>query len=155
VSGQELERLTSELLVPLTGEVVPLRDPPKVARALLEVRRLKAALDEARATLEDALVVESEPVGSRTLRLGEQTAVVSGGTRTEFDAVELAQELRAVGLPEGRVTEVVRATVTYSVDARVARSLAAANPRYAAAIERCRRTVAVPSRVAIKEGATR
>jgi hypothetical protein len=151
----ELERLNAELLLPLTGELVALDDPHQVAVALEGVRRLKGKLDDARRALEDALRFESERAGSRTLHLGDLDAVVSGGERVEYDELELAEQLRAAGLPEERLAELIVETVSYRVDQRVARSVAAANPMYAAALERCRRVVPAPWRVAIKRGGAR
>jgi hypothetical protein len=154
-TGQELEPLTTELVMPLTGEVVPLADAPKVARALLELRQLKGRLDEARRVLEDALLFASEQAGSRTLHLGELDAVVSGGEKVVYDELELARRLREAGLPEARLAELIVETVTYKVDQRVATSVAAANPNYAEALQASRRTVPAPVRVAIKRGGTR
>jgi hypothetical protein len=149
---RELQRLDADLLVPLTGELVPLADPGRVAFALDQVREMKRDLDQARQVLEAALRVASEHAGTRTLHLGALTAVVSGGERVEYDAERLAQELAAAGLPPERLGELIVATVSYRVDQRVARSVAAANPRYAAALERCRRVVPAPWRVAVKRG---
>lgn len=146
----ELERLPGELVIPWTGEIVDLGEPAQVARVLETVRALKRDLDEARALLEDVLRSESERQGTRTLHLGTLDAVISGGERVEYDELELARELRAAGLPEERLAELIVETVTYKVDQRVARSVAASNPVYAAAIERCRRVVPAAWRVAIK-----
>lgn len=154
MSGAELEPLTTSVVVPGTGEFVELDKPAEVAVALESVRRLKRDLDEVRAVLEDALRYESERAGTRTLRLGELTAVVSGGEKVEYDPLELAVELRRAGLPEERLSELIVETVDYRVDQRVAKSVAAANPRYRAALERCRRTVPTRWRVALKRGRT-
>lgn len=151
----ELEPLRNELVIPLTGELVPLDDPGRTAHALEHVRQLKRRLDEARVVLEEALRYESERQGTRTLHLGDVDAVVSGGEKVEYDELELARELRAAGLPESRLAELIVETVSYRVDARVARSVAASNPHYAAALSRCRRVVPAPWRVAIKRGAKR
>jgi hypothetical protein len=148
----ELEPLTRSFVVPVIGEVVELGEPAQVALALEAVRDAKRQLDEARTVLEDALRVESERHGTRTLHLGELDAVVSGGERVEYDVLELADELRAAGLPEQRLGELIVQTVSYKVGARAARSVAASNPRYAAALERCRRVVPAATRVVIKRG---
>ena len=150
----ELEPLTTSIVVPFTGEYVELDKPVEVAAALETVRRLRRDLDEVRAVFEDALRLVSERVGTRTVRLGELT-VVSGGKRTEYDPEELGRRLRAAGLPEARLSELIVETVSYRVDQRVAPSVAASNPRYAAVLERCRRSVPAPWRVAIKRGGTR
>jgi hypothetical protein len=134
-TGQELEPVPGEYVVPLTGELVALSDPLKVAAALEHVRDLKHVLDGARVVLEDALRLESVRQGTRTLHLGDLDAVVSGGERLEYDHVELIVEV-----------------VSYKVDERVARSVSASNPVYAAALERCRRTVPAPWRVSVKRG---
>jgi hypothetical protein len=84
------------------------------------------------------------------LHLGGVTAVVSGGEKVEYEALELGQELRDAGLSERRRGELVVEAVSYRVDQRVARGVAASNPRYAAALECCRRVVPAPWRVAIK-----
>jgi hypothetical protein len=154
VSG-ELEPLVTSVVVPLTGEYVELDNPAEVATALESVRRMKRDLDDVRATLEDALRVASERAGSRTLHLDDVTAIVSGGEKVEYDAEELAAALRTAGLPEQRLAELIVETVSYRVDQRVARSVEASNPRYAAALERCRRVVPAPWRVAIKRGGAR
>ena len=151
----ELDRLANELVIPMTGEVVPLDQPDQVAVALDDVRRYKRDLDQVRIVLEDALRFESERAGTRTLHLTGMDAVVTGGERVEYDAEELARELSAAGLPPERLGELIVATVSYRVDQRVARSVAASNPRYAAALERCRRVVPAPWRVSIKRGGTR
>src|SRR5262249_50664271 len=148
----ELEPLRNELVIPLTGELVELGDPPRVALALEQLLDLKRQLDEARIVLVDALRYASERAGTRTLHLAPVDAVVSGGEKTEYDAERLAQELSAAGLPPERLGELIVATVSYRVDQRVARSVAASNPRYAAALERCRRVVPAPWRVSIKRG---
>ena len=147
---EPVEPVRDELLIPLTGELVPLDDPPKVAAALEQVRDLKRRLDDARAVLEDVLRVESERQGTRTLHLGGLDAVVTGGEKVEYDELELANGLRDAGLPEARLAELIVETVSYRVDQRVARSVAASNPAYAAVLERCRRLVATPWRVSIK-----
>jgi hypothetical protein len=146
----ELEPLANELVLPYTGEVINLDDAREVAETLFAIRLLKSQLDDARLVLEEALRVESERVGSKTLHLGKLDAVVSGGQKVEWDTVELAERLRELGLPEARLAELIREEVSYKVDARVARSVAASNPRYAAAIDECRRAVPDRWRVSLR-----
>jgi len=141
----------AEIMLPLTGELVSLAEPVQVCRALDQVRELKRQLDHVRAVLEDALRLESERQGTKTLHLGELTAVVSGGEKVEYDFQELAYELLRLGLPEQRVGELIIQTVTYRVDQRVAKQLAGANPRYADAIERHSRAVPDRWRVTVKK----
>jgi hypothetical protein len=138
-------------VLPQTGEVLDLTDAPAVGRALRDVRRLKQQLDEARRILEDALVEESRRVGTKTLHLGSVLAIVYGGEKVEWDVEEL-WKLRDAGLPEERLTALIKTEVTYKVDAAVARQIAAANPDYRAIIERARLVVPASWRVSVKEG---
>jgi hypothetical protein len=98
---------------------------------------------------EAVLLEESRRQGTKTLHLPDGTAEVSGGTALEWD-IDVLAELQAVGLPEDRYGELVVTTVTQKVDARVAKQLEAANPEYAAIIERARRYEPRPWRVSIK-----
>jgi hypothetical protein len=157
-TGQELEPRHEPLFpVPLVGELVDLGEPAAVARGLHTVRQAKRDLDDARRVLEAVLQRESERVGSRTLRYGQLEAVVSGGNeRVEYpDPQELAEQLRAAGLPEERISEVVVEVVDYRVKRAVLRSVIASNDRYAAAAEAAGSTTQTPLRVAIKRGGTR
>lgn len=136
-----LDRVQADVVMPITGEIVDLHNPDDVARALHDVREMKRLLDDARAVLEDALRIESERQGTKTLHLADYTAVISGGEKTEYDVEELTDELQDLGLPASRVAELVIMKITYKVNQRVARSVAAANPRYADAIDRHSRQV--------------
>lgn len=149
---QELEPYSDEIVVPLTGELVSLSDPRQVIGVLEQVRDMKRRLDEVRAVLEEAIRLESERQGSKTLHVDGMTAVISGGSKTEYDHAALADELRDLGLPEERVGQLVVQVVTYKVDARVARSVAASNPRYAEAIERHSSVVPHYWRVTVTKG---
>jgi len=140
-----------EVVIPLTGELISLSDPVEVADALERLRAATDQLHDVRRVLEEALRFESERQGTKTLYLGDVKTVVSGGERVDFgDLQELADELREAGLPEERVGEVV--VQTYKVNQRVAKQVAAANPRYADVIERHRQVVPAPWRVAVERG---
>jgi hypothetical protein len=139
-----------DFLVPYTGELVDLTDPTQVAQALDHVRDTKRLLDEARALLEGALVLEAQRQGTKTLHLHKLDAVISGGERVEYDALKLQLLLRELGLPEARIAEAVVEQVTYKPNGSVLRQLAGANPDYADAIEACKTKVDVPWRVSIK-----
>lgn len=145
-----------EIVIPVTGELVSLAEPVEVCRALDQVRDIKRRLDEVRAELEHALRAESERQGTKTLHLGDWTAVVSGGEKTEYvDLQDLADELRDEGMPEERVGEIVVTKVSYTVNQRKADHAAAANPRYAEVIGRYRRLVPAAWRVATENKGTR
>jgi hypothetical protein len=77
-------------------------------------------------------------------------AVISGGTRNDYDAELLERLLRDAGLPEERLMEAVQEIVTYKVDQRVLKQLTAANPMYAAAADHARTVVDTPWRVTVK-----
>ena len=145
---------TPQIVVPLTGQVVNLREPFEVAAALEDVREVKRQLDELRALLEGVLRLEAQKQGTKTLHLGSLDAVVSGGEKSDYDSELLAELLRDAGLPEERISEAIVETVSYKVNQLVLRQLAAANPDYAAAIELSKSTVPVAWRVTVK-GATR
>jgi hypothetical protein len=141
---------TPTIVVPVTGQLVDLTRPVEVAGALHDVREAKRLLDELRALLEGVLRLEAQHQGTKTLHLGPLDAVISGGTRNDYDADVLQQLLRDAGLPEERLSEAVQQIVTYKVDQRVLKQLAAANPAYAAAIDQARTTVETPWRVTVK-----
>lgn len=125
------------LVVPASGEAVDLNDERAVALALRSIRELEDALKQAKAVLNDALVARAKVFGSRTLHLdGIGKVEVKGGTETTYAAEEIERELREAGMPEERIREVVKETVTYTVNAVEAKRCAAVNPVYAEIIER-------------------
>lgn len=143
-TDERLERARSfleagpEVMVPFSGELLDLRDLPRVAQTLAEVRDLKTQLDRLRSLLEDILRLESARQGTKTLHLGEFDAEVSGGSKTTFDTERLAVLLTEAGMSEQRLGELIITTVTEKVDMRVAKQVASANPAYAIAIAACR-----------------
>jgi len=130
-----------EVVLPHTMEIVSLEDARRCAVALNEIRLLEARLREAKQDLTRAILLESERQGSKTLYLDEGVkVVVSGGKEVDWD-FDVLERLRDAGLPEDRYDALVRATVTYRVDARTADQISRANPEYAriiglAAVER-------------------
>ena len=137
-------------VVPLVGLVVDLSQPKEVALALDAVREAKRRLDEARAGLERVLVEESVKQGTKTLHFGELKAVVSGGPVVEWDIEQLREELTELELPEARINMLITETVSYKVNAAVAKQLAGANPEYAEAVERAKTIVPKAYRVDVK-----
>jgi len=138
------------LVVPLSGELVDLRDPDHVAKALDTVRDMKHQLDGTRAVLEQVLRLESVRQGTKTLHLETCTAEITGGETVHYDGEQLAYLLEKAGMPTDRVNEIVQAVVTYKVNAAKAKAAAGANPVYAHAVDRTRTTKPVPWRVTIK-----
>lgn len=130
--------LPAELLNPLTGELVPTTDMPAVAVTLEALREHRQRVNDAIAAFTEAVVAESVRQGTRTLTAGGVRLEVSAPSEVEWDVELLGRELRAAGLPEDRVDALLRPTVTYKVDGRVARELAGSNAEYARVIERAK-----------------
>jgi hypothetical protein len=137
------------LVDPRTGEF--LEPTPANALTLLDAARdMRARLMDLVKDCELVLLEESRRQGTKTLHVdGVGTAEITGGSELSWD-LETLLELRDLGLPEDRYDELVVATVTYKVDARVAKQLEGANPDYAAVIERARTRVEKPWRVRTK-----
>ena len=142
----------SMLPVPLTGQLVDLGDANEIASAVDGVRQAEQQLAEVRRFLTDVLRLHAAKLGTKTLHLDDCDVVISGGHKVEYDAQQLADELRQAGLPEERLEQVIVAVVTYKVSQRVLNQLAAANPTYKEAIERCRRVVPVPWQARVERG---
>jgi hypothetical protein len=139
-----------EIVLPLTGQLVNLRQPLQTAQALRDVRDLKRQLDEVKMLLEGALRIEAARQGTKTLHLGPVDAVISGGRAADYDAELLQERLRQVGLPEERIAEVVVQTVSYKVNQRVLKHITGANPDYAVAADAARTIIDTPWYVTLK-----
>lgn len=128
-----------ELVVPTTGEIVNLDDPQSVVSALTEIRDLESRLREIKGVLTDAIVAESRRRGTRTLLLPDgRKAEVKGGEDVEWACEALEARLRALGMPEEDIREIVVEEITYRVDPVRAKRAAGANPDYAEAVEASR-----------------
>ncbi len=127
--------LPDELLNPISGELVPTRDTAAVAHTLLDLRDYKAAVQDAISAFSEAVIQESRRQGTKTLNVGDVTLKVSADSEVVWDHEFLMDALRAAGLPEERIDELVTMTVTYTVNGSVARQLAGASPEYAEVIE--------------------
>jgi hypothetical protein len=139
-----------QLVVPLTGELVDLRDPLQVAEALQAVRELKYQLDGARVVLEQVLRLEASRMGTKTLHMEGLTAVITGGETVEYDGERLGWLLEQAGMPPERVSEIVQTIVTYKVNAAKAKAAASANPSYKEAVEKTRSVKETAWRVSIR-----
>ncbi len=133
--------LPDELLNPISGELVPVRDLPAVAISLTDLRDLKAQVQDAISAFSEAVIQESRRQGTKTLNVGDVTLKVSADSEVVWDVEFLTDALRAAGLPEERIDELVTMTVTYTVNGSVARQLAGASPEYAEVIEAAKRRV--------------
>ena len=141
----------SEVLVPYSGEIVNLGDPPECLRLLAEIRDLEGKLRDVKGALTEALSQEFSRQGTKTLAIDGVKAELRGGTEIVWD-IEILERLRDLGLPEERMDELVKAEVTYRVNTAVAKQLAAANPDYAAVIERAKTLIPKAQYVSIKSG---
>lgn len=125
-----------ELAVPGTGELVDLGDEVACVQALAAVRDFESQLREAKAALTAAIIERSRILGTKTIHLpAGGKAEIRDSSGVEWDIETLEGELRDLGLPEDRISSLIKETVVRSVDGRVAKSIAAANEQYAACIE--------------------
>lgn len=140
---------STELAVPVIGQVVNLEDANDCALALDAIRDLEYQLKQAKTDLTRALVHHSQQAGTKTLHLDNATVVLSGGEATVYDAEEIYVGLIEAGMTPERAGEIVKETVTRKVDARQAKSAAAANPAYREVIERHTRVEDRPYRAEV------
>lgn len=131
-----------------TGELVE-ATPAKAAELLIVARQFRNQILDSVKACEAVLIEESRRQGTKTLHLSTGTAAISGGQELTWD-LEALGRLRATGLPEPRWDELVVATVTYKVNAAVAKQLEAANPLYAEIIASARSYTEKPWRVSIR-----
>jgi alcohol dehydrogenase class IV len=149
MNGQEVER--REIVLPGIGQIVDLTDGQDSAVALATVRDLERQLKEIKSVLTDAIVDHARVLGTKTLRLNDgRVATLSAGTETIYDAERIETGLRALGMPEERIREVVVETLAYKVNAVEAKRVAGANPDYAKVIEDFSQTVHRPIYVSMR-----
>jgi hypothetical protein len=132
-----------------TGELLP-ATVDNAARVLMAARNMDERIRELKREATAYLVMVSEERGTKTLHGERETATVTGGLTTEYDAADLMQLLREAGCPEDRIDAAVATEISYKVNRAVLRQLAAANQDYAAAIELAAREVEKPFRASIK-----
>lgn len=130
-----------ELVIPITGEIVDVGDPISVAHALDAIRDYKRMLRGVEDALADRLREERAVLGSRTLEYQGVSVKFGADTEITYDAVALEEGLRAAGMPEPRIAEIVVETVERKVRAVEAKKAAAVNPAYAAVVEQARSVV--------------
>ena len=125
-TGNLLHVRTGELLEPTTQNAI---------RALLAAREMKQHINDVVYDATQWLVEESARLGTKTLPGGHEVVTLTGGSSVDYDPAELRDALTVVGCPASRIDDAVKVEVTYKVDRRVLRQLAAANPEYKRAIE--------------------
>lgn len=143
--------LSEELAIPGTGQLVSLEDEVECAQALQALRDFEQQVREAKSALTAAIVDRSRILGTKTISLPDGYKVeIRGGPETKYDAAEIEENLRALGMPEQRIREIIVEEVSYKVSAREAKRAATANEEYAAVIEGAKVTEEKPHYVVIK-----
>ena len=140
-TGNLLDVRTGELLEPTTQNAI---------RALVAARDMKQRINDVVYDATQWLVEESARLGTKTLHDEQETVTLTGGKSVDYDPAELRDALTVVGCPASRIDDAVKVEVTYKVDRRVLRQLAAANPEYKRAIEAAEIEVGRPYRATVK-----
>lgn len=123
------------IIIP-NGEIVSLKDTTQIARALQTLRNLEQEIRDCKTELTHALVEHSQQQGTKTLTLPDgHQAIIKSGTETTYDAETIMEALRDAGMPEHRINQIIKETVTYTVNAIEAKKAANANPTYAKIIQ--------------------
>lgn len=142
---------STDLVFPLTGELIALGDPPQCAKALFEIAELEIQLREMKRALREVMLEESIRVGSKTLHFAGITAKISSPADIQWD-YDILLELLDAGLPGDRFEALVMTEITYKVDGSIARELSGANPAYAEIIERAKTRVPRSTSVSVTPG---
>lgn len=144
--------MSEELAVPGTGEIVNLDDESQCVAALAGLRDFESMIKEAKSALTNAIIERSRVLGSKTLHLDSGLkAEIRGGEETVYDAEEIEEGLRALGMPEDRIREIVIETVSYKVAAIEAKRAASANEEYGKVIDSAKMTIEKPQYVSISK----
>jgi hypothetical protein len=140
---------TEMVVVPHTGELVNLNDPTECAVALDELRTLETKIKDIKSVLVDAITQYAEQAGAgKTLNLpGGVRAVLKNDKQVLWDAQQLEEDLRAAGMSEERIREIVVEEVSYKVVANEAKKAASVNSEYAKAVDDARHEI--PQRASI------
>lgn len=129
---------STDLVIRDTGEVVNWEDVNSLARALDWLRSAEQEFRSAKASVQRAIADHAEMRGTKTLTLEDgRKAIVGGGSKTIWDGQAMDAGLRALGMPEDRIREIVQ--IEYKVKAIEADRAAKASPdRYGVLIEACK-----------------
>jgi hypothetical protein len=145
--------VSEDLVVPVSGEVVNLNDEGACAAAIQDIRIWESKLKEAKAILTAAIVEQARIEGVRSFSYTNGRRIeVSGGPKVEYDAAEIEEGLRALGMPEDRIREIVVEEVSYKVSARQAKRAASANEDYAKVIEGAKKVKNDAYYISIRKG---
>lgn len=153
-AAEALQEVASQALVVLpSGELVDLSDPASCAHALARVREMESQLSEVKGAIIDAFAAERERRGVDEIELPNGDVVkVKRNYAIQWDAEQLEEDLRAAGMPEERIREIVVEEVTLTVKAVEANKAAKRNLEYAEAIARARSEVERRPTVSIPRG---
>ena len=144
--------MSEELALPGTGEVVSLDKEVECVQALAAIRSFESQIKEAKGILTQAIVDRSRVLGTKTIHLPDGSkAEVKGGPAAQYDIVEIEENLRALGMPEERIREIIVEEVSYKLNKREANRAAAANEDYAAVISNAERMEESPYYVSISQ----
>lgn len=149
----EVERIErrEQIVLPHSGELIDPHDPRQCIVALDDLRAMERHIGEAKRALSEAIAAEARRQGTKSISIaGGRRAEIRGGPEKAYDAEALERDLRAAGMPEERLREIVTETVTYSVVAREAKRAAAANEDYARIVERNTTEIVRPTTVTIR-----
>lgn len=136
----------TDLVVPGTGEVIPLSTPEECAAAITKLDQIFEALKLAKREIAEATRELSETHMTKTMELGDgRKLVLRGGQETEYDADEIRADLIDAGIEEKLVDEIVlMQPVSYRLDVRRARRAADANATVAGILRDHSRTIPKP-----------
>ncbi len=148
----EAEEVSKELVLP-TGELVSLDSPEQCAAALASLRDIEQFVKEAKAAIVGALSEEAQRRGQNSFALADGTqVVVRRNYDIQWDAQQLEADLRAAGMPEERIREIVVEEVSWSVKAVEANKAAKANPESAEAVAAARSEVEKRPTISLPRG---
>jgi hypothetical protein len=138
----------TEVVFPVTGEIVSLSDPAACARTIADVVDLIENLKDLKSVLDTGILDEYVRVGTKTLHLeGGFTATITTPSEIVWDH-DVLLELLDAGLPKERYDRLVKEEVRRKVDQSVVKQLEGANPQYKAIIDRARNRI--PKREYVK-----
>ena len=147
-------REREEVMLPAlerAGELIDLSDEQAVGDAIDDLNVLLQRVFEVKRVLGAAAAERARVLGVKSFALtGGRKAVIEGGPSKSYDAEAIERELRAAGMPEERIREVVREEVTHTLRVREATRAAGANEEYADIIERNTTEVVKPYSVSIR-----
>lgn len=145
--------VTSKEIVLPTGELVNLDDPASCAIALARANELMSFLFEVKGAVTQAFVEHAKRLGQNDVPLGDGTSVkVQHNYDLQWDHHALEESLRAAGMPEERISEIIVEEVSYKVKAIEANKAAKANPDYAEAVEAARTKVEKKPTISLPRG---